>query len=447
MIALNKNINTPVIASLKTTNSSNNGGNSANAISYLRYNDIIGNKYFELSNHLGNVLVALSDRKTPQYKTTGIAPNTTTTFSYFKASILSATDYYPFGMAMPGRQVSTDKYRYGFNGKEKDKNINSGAVAFEARIYDSRIGRFFSVDPMQEKFPNETPYMYAGDNPITLKDIEGKYKFIIHLEYDPKTKSLTILRVEKQEGIKSKVIHSSLGHTPVDHYEWYNYVEYNVTVAGAPNEVYVSNFTSPHIVGNVLTTTDVDWEWYADAKISDYNPNPMEDDGKTRRFGLTMTTTRDLEDIVSESAKNEWSFNLDKATQIESLGNISDLLGIFKNWREYSGKEDPFQFIKGEKLQRAFEGIDNIIDGAASGIDGSNVEPESGILKLPNSTYCPKCNGLNGEDHGDGLLLTNSQGIVIDTLKRNHVTGKTDTVPVKTPPIPFKKDYKPVDNK
>jgi RHS repeat-associated protein len=133
-------------------------------------------KVRELSNQLGNVLVAVSDRKTPQYKTTGTAPNTVTTFSYFKASILSATDYYPFGMAMPGRQVSADKYRYGFNGKEKDKNINSGAIAFETRIYDGRLGRFLSVDFLANAQPHINPYHFVSNSPIFKKDKNGDFE-------------------------------------------------------------------------------------------------------------------------------------------------------------------------------------------------------------------------------------------------------------------------------
>jgi hypothetical protein len=171
MIALNKNINTPVTTSLKTTNSNNNVGNIANAISYLRYNDIIGKKYFELSNHLGNVLVTVSDRKTPQFKTTGNAPNTVTTFSYFKASILSATDYYPFGMAMPGRKFDNDKYRYGFNGQEKTPEIFEGSTTALFWEYDSRTGRRWNVDPVVKVW--ESPYVTFGGNPATYADPLG----------------------------------------------------------------------------------------------------------------------------------------------------------------------------------------------------------------------------------------------------------------------------------
>jgi YD repeat-containing protein len=51
-----------------------------------------GRKFFELSNHLGNVLVTVSDRKI------GVQdPNNTTQILYYTADVVTATDYYPLG--------------------------------------------------------------------------------------------------------------------------------------------------------------------------------------------------------------------------------------------------------------------------------------------------------------------------------------------------------------
>lgn len=43
--------------------------------------------------------------------------------SRYKVDLSSANTYYPFGMLMPERNWSTDGYRYGFNGQEKDDEI------------------------------------------------------------------------------------------------------------------------------------------------------------------------------------------------------------------------------------------------------------------------------------------------------------------------------------
>jgi RHS repeat-associated protein len=77
-------------------------------------------------------------------------------------------------MAMPGRNIDNEKYRYGFNGKENDKDINSGAIAFEARIYDSRIGRWFSTDPREAEYTWQSTYVYFKNCPISILDVRGE---------------------------------------------------------------------------------------------------------------------------------------------------------------------------------------------------------------------------------------------------------------------------------
>ncbi|HEY8402014.1 MAG TPA: RHS repeat-associated core domain-containing protein, partial [Cytophagaceae bacterium] len=41
------------------------------------------------------------------------------------------------------------------------------------RIYDPRLGRFLSVDPLTKNFPHYTPYQFAGNNPILNIDLDG----------------------------------------------------------------------------------------------------------------------------------------------------------------------------------------------------------------------------------------------------------------------------------
>ena len=67
----------------------------------------------------------------------------------FVADQKSSSDYYPFGMLMPGREFSSTDYRYGFNGKENDNEVkgNGNSLDFGARIYDPRLGRWMSPDP------------------------------------------------------------------------------------------------------------------------------------------------------------------------------------------------------------------------------------------------------------------------------------------------------------
>jgi RHS repeat-associated protein len=80
-------------------------------------------------------------------------------------------------MLLPNRHGSSDSYRYGFNGMEKDdeiKGIEGSAIDFGARMYDPRIGRWFSLDPLDEKYPEFSPYNYVANNPIVYIDPDGK---------------------------------------------------------------------------------------------------------------------------------------------------------------------------------------------------------------------------------------------------------------------------------
>ncbi len=79
-------------------------------------------------------------------------------------------------MAMPGRKYEpTSGYRYGFNGKEKDKDIGADDYDFGARIYDGRIGRWLSVDAYSKAYPGYSCYSYGLNSPLLLKDEGGNW--------------------------------------------------------------------------------------------------------------------------------------------------------------------------------------------------------------------------------------------------------------------------------
>lgn len=73
---------------------------------------------------------------------------------------------------MPGRKYSAGSgYRYGFNGKEDDDE--TGWQDYGFRIYDSRLAKFFSVDPLADDYPYYSPYQFAGNMPIWFIDLDG----------------------------------------------------------------------------------------------------------------------------------------------------------------------------------------------------------------------------------------------------------------------------------
>lgn len=78
-------------------------------------------------------------------------------------------------MEMPARTFSSPLYRYGFNGKEKDDEAKGSGEQYDYknRIYDPRVGRFLSKDPLSSNFPWYTPYQFAGNKPIWAMDLDG----------------------------------------------------------------------------------------------------------------------------------------------------------------------------------------------------------------------------------------------------------------------------------
>ena len=67
-------------------------------------------------------------------------------------------------------------YRFGFNGMEKDDEVSGSgnSLNFGARILDPRIGRWLSLDPAQELYPDLSPYSAFGDNPLYFIDPTGE---------------------------------------------------------------------------------------------------------------------------------------------------------------------------------------------------------------------------------------------------------------------------------
>src|SRR6201985_1895338 len=85
-------------------------------------------------------------------------------------------------MVMAGRKYNFAAacYRYGFNGKENDDDVKGegNQQDYGMRIYDPRLGRFLSVDPLTPKYPELTPYQFASNSPVSGIDQDG-------LEYSP----------------------------------------------------------------------------------------------------------------------------------------------------------------------------------------------------------------------------------------------------------------------
>ncbi len=117
-------------------------------------------RYYYLKDHLGDIKMVLNQ----------------------SGGVDSYNDYYPFGMQMPGRNLTgTADGRYKFTSKEQnvETTLDYGvypALGGSARYYDNWRGQWLSVDPLYQGF---SPYEYCTDDPTAMVDPNGKYSYYV----------------------------------------------------------------------------------------------------------------------------------------------------------------------------------------------------------------------------------------------------------------------------
>ena len=104
------------------------------------------------------VIDSRAENTPPEYKaatsiefTDGFTSSST---DEFVALIADATNTSTTNGSTTGNSAGVvNGYRYGFNGKENDKDISEGGQDYGMRIYDGRLGKFLSVDLLAKKYP------------------------------------------------------------------------------------------------------------------------------------------------------------------------------------------------------------------------------------------------------------------------------------------------------
>ncbi len=124
------------------------------------------NTFFEISNHLGNVHLVLSDYRS-------ITGDASDAITGYHSVVSSSSEYYPFGMVLVEGGYNSESYRYGFNTQEKDDEIYGSGNSYSALFwqYDARLGRRWNRDPKPN--PSISQYATFSGNPIFFSDILG----------------------------------------------------------------------------------------------------------------------------------------------------------------------------------------------------------------------------------------------------------------------------------
>jgi len=139
-----------------------------NSNTFSKFTRVLGQKQYEIQDHLGNVKLVFNDYK----ELTPISVGS----EKYDLNVLSLLNYYPFGMSMPGMGFEAGGSRYGFNGHEKDDEVSGvgNHLSFGNQGYSPRFGKRWNQDKVEHI--DLSPYVTFANDPINNSDLDGNYE-------------------------------------------------------------------------------------------------------------------------------------------------------------------------------------------------------------------------------------------------------------------------------
>ncbi|CAM1367598.1 RHS repeat-associated core domain protein-containing protein (modular protein) [Tenacibaculum litoreum] len=142
--------------------------------------DNTGFKYvYQYKDHLGNVRLSYTDNNSDGVITVSSDPNTN--------EIIEESSYYPFGLKHEGYNTAKNigigshiAQKFGYVGQELEESLNLNLLEMDWRQYDSTIGRFNGIDALADNYRDITPYHYAHNSPLFLKDPTGLFSTVVN---------------------------------------------------------------------------------------------------------------------------------------------------------------------------------------------------------------------------------------------------------------------------
>lgn len=134
------------------------------------YVEKVGSVYkyvYQYKDHLGNVRLSYQDKNNNNQIDVTTDPNTT--------EIISERNYYPFGLQHKGYNNvgGVENNYHTYQGQEIHKELGLDAIEFKYRFYYPDISRFWSIDPLAEKYNYNSTYAFSENKLGMGIELEG----------------------------------------------------------------------------------------------------------------------------------------------------------------------------------------------------------------------------------------------------------------------------------
>ena len=170
-----------------------------------------------------------------------------------------------------------------FTGHEKESDLSEGIYTTEYRLYDARVGRWLSVDPLFEKYVGMSPYNYCMLNPAMMVDVDGRE---IRVNGEDELKMIqNTLPVENRDFVKF----NDNGYIDKNQLNKYKGTDYNTNIL---KEIVNSDVTMEVFLGDRYTYKDKEGHINESVQMGYYNFDPQFDSESDKDIdGTTINGT------------------------------------------------------------------------------------------------------------------------------------------------------------
>ncbi|HLV40637.1 MAG TPA: RHS repeat-associated core domain-containing protein, partial [Brumimicrobium sp.] len=201
-------------------------------------------------------------------------------------------------------------YRYGFNSMEKDDEIKGqgNSYNFGARMYDPRVGRWLSLDPLSREYPEYSDYSFVGNSPILFIDKDGR---VIGNPNSPDAQRLKAALVKTEAGkvlweqmeASKRVIFIYIGTAEETAGEVRNNINNHLRSSSADGELVSELMFKKISSGEDLSNSDYEDSYEFDSETGEFNKTTAFDKSYILISEMSLLITAELYDFVDDEQK------------------------------------------------------------------------------------------------------------------------------------------------